>query len=324
MKALLNAGIRAFALSLLCAQALAQTYSIGVLEYGTRVSFEPLLAAFKEGLRENGFVEGQNLRIEYRYADADYRKINRLGEDLVRANVQVIFAPTVWAVHGAKAATQTIPIVFAGVNDPISVKFVKSLARPGGNITGVSIASNELTAKRIELVRDVFPSAGRIGVVYNEDSARACQVELKDMAQAGKQLGLSVHEFPYGGRSDVKGAFDGGRSAKIEAAVIPTSMEYRHVGDELIAQSASSRIPTIHSGKEAVEAGGLISYGPDNQWAYRRAGYYVARILKGAKPAELPVERPTTYELVVNLKTARAMGIKIPETVLMRATRVIE
>lgn len=306
-----------------CAVA-AQQATIGVLEYGTRAAFEPLLAAFKEGLRENGFDDGRNLRIEYRFADADYRKVNRLGEDLVRANVQVIFRPTVWAVHGAKAATTAIPIVFAGVNDPISVKFVKSLARPGGNITGVSIASTELTAKRIELLRDVFPLAGRIGVVFNEDSARACQVELKDIAQAGKQLGLNGREFPYGGRSDVKGAFEGGRSSRIEAAVIPTSMEYRHVGDELIAQSASSRIPTIHSGKEAVEAGGLISYGPDNTWAYRRAGYYVARILKGASPAELPVERPTTYDLVVNLKTARAMGIKIPASVLMRATRVIE
>ncbi|MGH8675186.1 MAG: ABC transporter substrate-binding protein, partial [Burkholderiales bacterium] len=256
--------------------------------------------------------------------DADYRKVNRLGEDLVRAKVQVIFAPTTWSVHGAKAATTTIPIIFAGVNDPISVKFVKSLAKPGGNVTGVSTASTELTAKRIELLREVFPAASSIGVIYSEDAARACQVELKDIAQAGKQLGISVRQFPYGERSDIKGAFEDGRGAKIAAAVIPTTMEYSHAGSELLAQSVSSRIPTIHPGRGAVENGGLISYGPDIGWAYRRAGYYVARILNGTKPEDLPVERPSTYELVVNLKTARAMGIRIPEIVLLRATRVIE
>ena len=313
-----------FGLWLACAQALAQTYTIGVLEYGTRVAFDPLRAAFREGLRENGLVEGQNLRIEYRYADGDYRKVNRLGEDLVRAKAQVIFAPTTWSVHGAKAATNTIPIVFAGVNDPVAVKFVKSLAKPGGNITGVSIASAELTAKRLDLMREAFPSATSIGVVFSEDAARACQVELKDIAQAGKQLGMSVRQIPYGERSDIKAAFDDGRGAGIEAALIPTSMEYRQVGGELLAQSMSSRIPTMHAGAEAVENGGLMSYGPDTRWAYRRAGYYVARILKGAKPSDLPVERPTTYDLVVNLKTARAMGIKIPQIVLTRATRVIE
>ena len=323
MKTLLRS-ILGFAFGLLCTQALAQTHTIGVLEHGTRDSFELLLAAFREGLRESGFVEGKNLRIEYRYSDGDYRKVNRLGEDLVRAKVQVIFAPTTWSVHGAKAATTTIPIVFAGVNDPISVKFVKSLAKPGGNITGVSIASADLTAKRIELMREAFPSASRFGVIYSEDAARGCQVELKDIAQAGKQLGMSVHQFPYGERSSIKGAFDGGRDAKIEAAVIPTTMEYRQVGGELLAQSMSSRIPTIHAGREAVENGGLISYGPDSGWAYRRAGYYVARILNGTKPEDLPVERPTTYELAVNLKTARALGIKIPEIIMLRATRVIE
>lgn len=309
---------------LICAQAFAQAHTIGVLEYGTRESFEPLLAAFKEGLRENGFEEGKNLRIEYRYADADYRKVNRLAEDLVRAKVQVVFAPTTWSVHGAKSATQTIPVVFAAVNDPLTVKFVKSLAKPGGNITGVSTASTELTAKRLELMREVFPSATSIGVVFSEDAARACQVELKDIAKAGNQLGMSVRQFPYAERSSIKRAFDSGRDAKIEAAVIPTTMEYRQMGGELLAQSVGSRIPTVHSGTEAVENGGLLSYGPDTRWAYRRAGYYVARILKGTRPEDLPVERPTTYELAVNLKTARALGIKIPNMILLRATRVIE
>lgn len=312
------------ALGLVCGQVLAQTYTVGVLEYGTRAGFEPLLAAFKEGLAENGFVEGRNLRFEYRYADADYRKVNRLGEDLVRAGSQVIFAPTTWSVHGAKSASETIPIVFAGVNNPVSVKFVQSLAKPGGNITGVSIASAELTAKRIELMREAFPSAKSIGVVFSEDAARACQVELKDIDRAGRQPGINVRQIPYGDRSSIESGFQDARSAGIQAALIPTSMEYRLGSAQLLAQSVSSRIPTMHADKSAVESGGLISYGPDIRWAYRRAGYYVARILKGAKPAELPVERPSTYELVVNLKTAREMGIKIPQIVLTRATRVIE
>ena len=316
--------ILGFALALICAPALAQTYTIGVLAYGTHAASEPLLASFKEGLRENGLVQGQNLRIEYRYADGDYRKVNRLGDDLVRAGAQLIFATSTWPVHGARAATTTIPIVFAGVNDPVAVKFVKSLAKPGGNITGVSIASTELTAKRLELLREAFPTATSIGVVFSEDAARACQVELKQIEEAGKQLGLSIRRIPYGDRSDIKSAFDEARGAGIQAALIPTSMEYREWGGEIVAQSAISRIPTMHAGADAVDGGALISYGPDVRWAYRRAGYYVARILKGAKPQDFPVERPTTYELVVNLKTARAMGIKIPQIVLTRATRVIE
>jgi putative ABC transport system substrate-binding protein len=322
MKAILPAV--SLALGLFCGHALAQTYTVGVLEYGTRAGFEPLLAAFKEGLAENGFVEGRNVRFEYRYADADYRKVNRLGEDLVRAGSQVIFAPTTWSVHGAKHASNTIPIVFAGVNDPVAVKFVQSLAKPGGNITGVSIGSAELTAKRIQLLREAFPSAKSIGIVFSEDAARACQVELKDIDRAGKQLGINVLQIPYGDRSSIESAFQEARSAGIQAALVPTSMEHRLGGVQLLAQSASSRIPTMHAGPEAVESGGLISYGPDFRWAYRRAGYYVARILKGTKPAELPVERPSTYELVVNLRTARAMDIKIPQIVLLRARRVIE
>lgn len=306
------------------AQQAGTQISIGILEYGTGDDFAPILASFKEGLREGGFVEGQDVRIEYRYAADDFRKLARLAEDLVRAKVRVIYAPTPWAVHGAKAATSSIPIVFSGVNDPVSVKFVQSLARPGGNVTGISIASAELTAKRLQLLHEMFPAASRVGVVYDEDAAKACQIELKDIARAGRQLGINVHEFPYLAKSDLRRAFEAGQRANVSALLVPTTMEARRFGSEFVTQSMISKIPTMHSGRQAVAAGGLMSYGPDDSWATRRAGNYVARILKGAKPADLPVERPTTYELVINLKVARAMGVTIPRSILLRADRVIE
>lgn len=307
------------------AEPLAQSPAvIGVLEYGTRADFTPILEAFKEGLRGGGFVEGQNLRIEYRFADDDFRKVNRLAEDLVRAKVQLIYAPAVWSVHGAKSATSTIPIVFSGVNDPVAVKFVQSLARPGGNVTGISVASSELTAKRVQLMRELFPSAGLLGVVYDQDAAKGCQVELKDIARAGQQLGVDVRSYPYVGKGELQDAFEQGRRAPVSAVLVPTSMEARRMRNELVAQSSGTRIPTIHASRGAVEAGGLMSYGPEDAWAPRRAGNYVARILKGAKPAELPVERPSKYELVINLKTARAMGVTIPPSIVLRADRVIE
>jgi putative ABC transport system substrate-binding protein len=302
----------------------ARGHLIGILEYGTSAALEPVLLPFKEGLREGGFVEGQNLRIEYRFAGNDFHKINRLAEDLVRAKVQVIFTPTTWGVHAAKAATTTVPIVFSGVADPVVTKFVQSLARPGGNITGISGGSQELTKKRVELMREMFPTASRLGVIYDEDSAKACQIELKDIAQAGRQLGVEVREYRYLEKTDLQGAFDSALRAQIAAVLIPTTIDSRRFGAELISLSEGSRIPTVHNDRMAVEAGGLMSYAPPSGWASRRAGNYVARILKGAKPAELPVEMPTTYELVINLKTARSMGVKIPRSILLRADRVIE
>ncbi len=301
-----------------------RSHLIGILERGTRADSESELAVFAEGLREGGFVEGQNLRIESRFADYEYRKLDRLAEEFVRAKVEVIYASTTWPAYAAQAATKTIPIVFSGVNDPVGNKLVQSLARPGGNITGVSPASAELTAKRVQLMRELFPGGTRLGVIYDEDSAKACQVELKDIGNAGKMLGVDVLRLPYAEKADLEGAFRTARRANIAALLIPTTYETRRFGAELALKSSSSRIPMVHSGSEAVEAGGLMSYGPERTWGTRRAGNYVARILKGAKPADLPVERPTRYELVINLKTAKTLGITVPQSVLLRADRVIE
>jgi putative ABC transport system substrate-binding protein len=305
-------------------QAPAQPAIIGILEYGNGEGFEQVIGPFKEGLSEGGFVEGRNLRIERQFANDDYRKINRLAEDLVRANVQVIYAPGPWGVHAAKAATKTIPIVFSGVYDPVRVKFVESLGRPGGNITGISFASEALTKKRVELLREMFPSSRRLGVVFDEDIAKACQIELKEIGQAGRQLGVEMREYSYAEKRDLQAAFDNAKRAQVAAMLIPTTNEARRFAKELAVHSVGSRIPTVHDSVESVEAGGLMSFGPRQGWGQRRAGLYVARILKGEKPANLPVEQPHAYELVINLRTARAMGITIPQSVLLRSDRVIE
>lgn len=298
--------------------------TIGILEYASRASLEPWLASFKASLREAGFEEGRNLRIEYRFADYDHYKLGRLAEELLREKVEVLYAPTTWPLYAAQAVTRTLPIVFSGVNDPVAHKFVQSLARPGGNITGVSPASAELTAKRIELMRELFPRADRLGVVYDEDSARACGIELKDIGDAGKQLGVDVRQFPYAAVGDLDEAFDRARRAGIVAMLVPTTYETRRFGPELTSRSSLNRIPLIHENRSAVEAGGLMSYGPELFWGSRRAAAYVARILGGAKPAELPVERPNRYELTINLKTARALGITIPPSIVLRADRIVE
>lgn len=306
------------------AQTANRVYSVGILSLSSRAGVERYLNDFREGLREEGFVEGRNVKFEYRYGDHDFRKVERLAGELVRLKVDTIFAPSTWAVHGAKAATSTIPIIFTSVNDPVAVKFVDSLARPGRNITGVSTASVELTGKRLQLLKDAFPSAKRIGVLYNEEMFRACRTEMNDIDRLGKQVGLEVERFAYVDRSDIVKAFESAGSSRVEAMLIPATTSYPEYSSDVVLLSASGKMPTIYEHREAVDGGGLMSYGPDFHWAYRRAAHYVARVLKGAKPAELPVERPTRYDLVVNLKAARALGIKIPGTILVRADRVVE
>jgi putative ABC transport system substrate-binding protein len=302
----------------------AGDYSIGVLAYATQADFRPQLRPFIEGLRDAGLVEGRNLRIEYRFADYDQHKIGRLAGELVRAGVQLIYAPQPWAVRGAQSATKSIPIVFSAVNDPVGAEFVQSLARPGGNITGISIASADLTAKRVQLMREMFPAAQRFAIMYDKDAAQACQIELTDIRQASRSLAVDVLEYPYHSRGELPRAFERAQSARIAAALVPTTYETRRFGSTLQAESSASHIPVIHASSGPVEAGGLMSYGPSEAWAARRAADYVVKILKGARPADLPIEQPTSYELIINMKTARTMGIRIPPSILVRADRVIE
>lgn len=320
----LAAGAFLVAPGVLSQQSADRVRRIGVLYPGTHASSATHHAALMEDLRERGFVEGRNLHIEYQFADFEYRKLERMAEALVRAKVELIYASTNFPAYAAQAATKTIPIVITGVSDPVQVNLVRSLARPGGNITGVQEATGELTAKRVELMRELFPGSKNLGVVYDEYSARACNIELKDIGAAGKQLGVEIRQFGYTGGASLEDAFGKARRSNISALLIPTTYETHRFGQELATQSSSSRIPLIHASSVPVEAGGLLSYGPAPSWSSRRAGYYIARILNGAKPSDLPVERPATYELVINLRTARATGIAISQSILLRADRVIE
>lgn len=316
------AAVFALALAL---PAAAQTATIGLLHFGERKPYEPYLEAFREGLRENGFAEGRNLRIEYRFADNDHAKLGRLAAELVRLKVSAVYAPAPPAVHALKSETKTVPVVFSVVSDPVALKFVASLARPGGNITGISVASSDLPGKRLEMLRDSFPKARRVAIVYDEYQAKACQVELTQLKGAADQLGLSVEALPYRSRQDLDSVFSRVRASRSDAILSPVSLTDIDYGPEISERVAASRLPAMHSNAQQVLKGsGLVSYGPDSFWVHRRAGYYVARILKGTAPADLPVEQPSRYELVVNLKAARAQGVAIPETVLVRATKVIE
>jgi len=306
------------------AQSVPEVRRIGVLHHGSRASCVAELIALREGLREVGFVEHRNFELDYRFADYDYRSLDRLAEELIRAQVEVIYAPAIWSVYAAQAATKTVPIVFSAINDPVPHKFVQSLNRPGGNITGISLASAELTAKRVELMREMFPHVTRFGAVYDEDSAKACGIELREMEAAGKHLGIDLRPYPYADARDLEGAFEHARQAKVAALLVPTTYETHRFGAKLHEGSLRNRIPLIHSSAGEVETGALMSYGPPMDWAPRRAGNYIGRILSGAKPSDLPVERPSKYELIINLKTARIAGITVPPSILLRADRVIE
>jgi len=306
------------------AESVAVARRIGILHHGSRGSCVAELIALREGLREVGFVEDRNLDVVYRFADYDYRSLDRLAEELVHAQVEVIYAPAIWSVYAARAATNTVPIVFSAINDPVPHKFVQSLNRLGGNITGVSLASAELTAKRVELMREMFPHVNSFGVVYDEDSAKACGIELREIVSAGKHLGIDLRPYTYADARDLEGAFDHARQAKVAALLVPTTYETHRFGPKLDEGSIRSGIPLIHSSAGEVEAGALMSYGPPMYWAPRRAGNYIGRILNGTKPSDLPVERPSKYELIINLRTARIAGITVPPSILLRADRVIE
>lgn len=320
----IRTGLSAALIALAPLAAVAQQPTVGLLHYGERDRFEPVIAAFREGLAENGFVEGKNLRIEYRFARNDHHKLERLAGELAGLKVGVIFAYATPSVHAAKAATRSIPIVFTQVADPVVLGFVESLARPGGNITGLSWANEDLVRKRLELLRDALPKLRRVALLYDEQQARACRVELDWLDLGAAALGIQLARLPFTDRAEIPAMLARAKSLRGEAVISPVTISDLEYTPEIIAGASGQRIAVMYGNPNAAGEGGLFAFGPDYRWANRRAGYYVARILKGAKPAELPVEQPMRYELAVNLKTARAQGITIPPVVLVRATRVIE
>jgi len=281
------------------------------------------LAAFRGGLRELGWEEGKNLAIEERFADGDFSRLPALADELVRRKVDVIVVATSAATSTVMAATNTIPIVMLDVGDPVSSKFVTNLAKPSGNVTGFTNLALGLTEKRLALLKETLPRARRIGMLSHADSPiRAPQ--WRDARGAAPRLGLTLQRMDIRNRGDLPRAFQAAATARADAVVAMPDALNTVLTREILELAAKHRLPVMVEDRERVEAGALLSYGTDPRDLYRRAASYVDRILKGAKPGDLPVEQPTIFELVINLKIATTLGLTIPPAVLLRADSVIE
>ena len=295
-----------------------------MLSVSTREAASPSVDAFKKRLQELGYVEGKSIRYLERYADSDMYKLRRLADDLVSEGVAVLYAAATPEANAAKNATRTIPIVFSFVNDPVIVKLVDSYARPGGNVTGIAQDTNVLGAKRLQYLKELVPGAERMALLFDKEYADACRLELDQIRDSAKQLKVNLELIPFEGSGTLDGALARVRQAKPQALMSPVSGTFEIDAIKIGKFIREQRLPALIEPLEAAQHGAILSYGPDNLWASRRAADYVARILKGTKPADLPIERPTRYDLVVNLRVAKELGVRVPETLLLQATRVIE
>jgi putative tryptophan/tyrosine transport system substrate-binding protein len=300
----------------------AKIARIGVLSGGSAEP-SPLLDAFRQALRDLGHVEGRTILIEYRFAEAKPERLPMLAAELVRLGVDVIVAINTPAAQAAKAATRTIPIVFTWVVDPLSL--VASLARPGGNVTGLTSLSGDLGPKRLELLKQTLPGLTRVALLWNAGNPTATRF-FKDMESAAPRLGIRVQALGIRGAApdDVRNAVDA--AARERAGALFVIEETMLLGHRMLIldQAAKRRLPTASTNKEFVQAGGLVSYGVNLPGMFRQTARYVDRILRGSKPADLPVEQPTKLELVINNKTAQAFGLTIPPAVLVQADEVIQ
>jgi len=278
--------------------------------------------AFRQGLNELGYTEGKNIDIEYRYAEGKFDRLPDLAAELVGLKVDVIVAAPTPSVLAAKKASATTPIVFASVVDPVASGLVASLARPGGNITGLTILGPELSGKRLELLKEVLPNVTRVAALWNSANP-AQELVWKEMQAAAQQLHLQLQSLEVRSANDFDIAFKAALRERAQA-LIPSGEPLINTQLKRIVEfAAKNRLPAMYAGPEAVDAGGLMSYAPNYTDHYRRAAVYVDKILKGAKPADLPVEQPTKFEFAINLKTAKQIGLTIPPNVLLRADKVI-
>jgi putative ABC transport system substrate-binding protein len=284
----------------------------------------PLVAAFRQGLRETGYIEGQNVAIEYRWAEGHYDRLPALAADLVGRKVDVIVStggtPTALA---AKNATSTIPIVFRAGADPVGDGLVASLARPGGNLTGVSMLIDELTPKRLELLSELVPQAKVIALLVNPKNP-ATENVMRDVQEAARVKGLQLPILKANSESEIDAAFATLVQLQAGALVVAADPFLSSRREQLVALATRYAVPAIYAWREFAEAGGLISYGSSLTTAFRQLGNYAGKILKGAKPADLPVQQSTRFELVINLKTAKARGLTIPQSLLLRADELIQ
>ena len=297
---------------------------IGFLNSGSFDRYRRLLDAFRQGLNDGGYVEDQNVAIESRWAEGQAARLPELAADLVRRRVSLIAATGGSAsAHAAKAATTTIPVLFIGGPDPVADGLVSSLNRPSGNLTGVGVNTSELMPKRVQLLLELIPSAAKIALLQNEAGVGGDAVQ-KDVETATRALGRRMIPLKIGSRSDLEPAFVSAVRQHADALLVTSNSIFTDRRAEIVGLAARHALPAGYAWREFVEAGGLISYGPNIAWAYRQIGQYASRILKGEKPADLPVMLPTNFELVINLKTAKALGITIPETLLATADEVIQ
>ena len=305
------------------AQPAGKVYCIGVLEPTSMALNAANLDAFRKGLRELGYVEGRNMMIEYRSADGRSERFPDLAAELVRLKVDVILTRGTPAVMAAKNATGTIPVVMAASGDPVLSGVVSSLARPGGNVTGLSAVVVEVSGKRLELIREVAPGVSRVAALFNMSNPNDA-LQWKETETAAPTLRVQLQLLDVRKPGDFAGAFDAAVKGRAGALFVGLDALTWANHRPIVELAAKHRLPAIYGGREFVNAGGLIAYGVSYPHLYHRAASYVDKILKGAKPADLPIEQPTKFELVINLKTAKALGLTIPQSLLGRADEVIQ
>jgi putative ABC transport system substrate-binding protein len=306
------------------AQQPSKMARVGYLEFGSAAPGTPHLEAFRRGLRELGWVESQNIAIEVRYAEGKQDRLAEFAADLVRLKVDVIFASATPAALAAKQATTTIPIVIGFVADPVGSGLVPRLARPRGNITGwTHLAGLELNAKRLEILKEAIPEATRIGALWNPANP-IHEPSLRVIEAAAQRLKVQLHPKGVQDPHELEGAFSAMAQERLQGLTVPPDGMFLVHRARIIELAAKHRIPTMYGVRELARAGGLMAYGVNLPEMYRHGALFVDRILRGAKPADLPVEQPTKFELVINLKTAKALGLTIPPSLLARADQIIE